>query len=349
MRTIIFPPLLDWDWMTQRPQQLMKQFARHGCRVYYCNRTVQKGAKVMAWPGEPGLYIVKDHEQWLCQDYARVRAEADELLLWCGWPGMASRLHRYEADRIVYDCADDFPQWYPQEEAMARAADGIVCSSARLDRRLASRYPDKPRLLLRNGYDEDMGLHLSAARSHTPPRPTDLPQTGRPLVGYIGAWAPWVDAGLLASIAGRRGVGAEVVIIGAMLGRRCELADMAGVHYLGLRPHGQLSAYLAHLDVCLVPFLPQPATLAANPVKVYEYLAAGKPVVSTDLPECREMGEMVEIGADRSAVLAHIRHRLETPGDASARRRYALGNSWRLRARACLQWLDQLRRGERTV
>ena len=345
MRTIIFPPIIDWEWMTQRPQQLMKQFARQGCTVYYCNRTTRAGEAVKELAGEPGLFLVCDHEKWLQESYASVRSAASELIVWCTWPALAATLSCYEADRIIYDCVDDFAQWYPQEEKMVKMAHAIVCSSGRLDQRLDRLYPQKPRLLLRNGYDEDMGLHLSSNSAYRRERPLDLPPAGRPVVGFIGAWAPWVDAGLLAQIAGARGLGAEVVVIGDTLGRRYELSHLRNLRYLGCKPHHRLPDYLAHLDICLVPFLPQPVTMAANPVKVYEYLAAGKPVVSTDLPECRLMEGVVDVARDHHGIITLIKRRLEQPGTAAPRRSYAIRNSWRLRAQAGLSWLNRLGAG----
>ncbi|WP_020614998.1 glycosyltransferase [Paenibacillus daejeonensis] len=342
MRTIIFPPIIDWEWMTQRPQQLMKQFARQGCTVYYCNRTTKVGEPDRELVGEPGLFLVYDHDKWMQESYASVRRDASELIVWCTWPALASNLTRYEADRIIYDCVDDFAQWYPQEEEMVKIADAIVCSSGRLDQRLARLYPEKPRLLLRNGYDEDMGLHLSSDSPYRGERPADLPPADKPVIGFIGAWAPWVDAGLLARIAGTRGLGAEVVVIGDTMGRRYELGHVQNLRYLGFKPHHQLPDYLAHLNICLVPFLPQPVTLAANPVKVYEYLAAGKPVVSTDLPECRLMNGIVDVASDHLGIIRLIKRRLEQPGSAAPRRSYAIRNSWRLRAQAGLSWLNTL-------
>ncbi len=61
------------------------------------------------------------------------------------------------------------------------------------------------------------------------------------------------------------------------------------IRYIGHKPHGELPAYLLHSTACIVPFRINPITIATNPIKVYEYLASGKPVVSTDLPEVRRI------------------------------------------------------------
>ncbi|MCQ3825395.1 glycosyltransferase, partial [Streptococcus agalactiae] len=71
-------------------------------------------------------------------------------------------------------------------------------------------------------------------------------------------------------------------------------------------PYATLPYYLHGFDVCIVPFHITALTLATNPVKVYEYLSAGKPVVSVDLPEMQQFGTLVQVGHDGTAFIAAI-------------------------------------------
>lgn len=87
---------------------------------------------------------------------------------------------------------------------------------------------------------------------------------------------------------------------------------------LGERPYQELPFYLHSFDVCLLPFQRIPLTLATNPVKVYEYLCAGKEVVCTDLPEVSQFGTLVHKAADHDAFIAAIRASLEQPGGTDA-------------------------------
>jgi glycosyltransferase involved in cell wall biosynthesis len=334
MAIIIYPPTIDWLWMKQRPQQLMKQFARLGHTVYYCNKTmVRKPVEKL----EPNLHLVHHHDEWLSREWPAIRSQMNEqVIVWCSFPKLFRTLHQYRPDRIIYDCVDEFPAWLPYERGMVNAAHAVVCTSERLHRRLASQYPGKPLLLARNAYDPDMGLHLPDAKHQ---KPADLPAGS--IVGYIGAWAPWVDALLVTELARQiKGLG-KVAIIGPEFGRQFG-RNSDTIQFLGLKPHGSLPAYLAHLSVCIIPFLIQPITLATNPVKAYEYLAAGKPVVSTDLPECRLLQPHVDVAKNRVEFFQMVKKRLQNPGDSASRTRFALNETWEHRARQIAAFISGL-------
>lgn len=334
MDTIIFPPILDWDWMTQRPQQLMKQFARQGCRVFYCNHTQRNGKPVEEL--EPRLYLIHDHEHWVNHELETIRKASARILVWCSLPRLADRITVYRADSIIYDCVDDFPQWYPDEGAIVKQAHYIVCSSQRLCDRINRLYPNRRTILIRNGYDEDMGLHRPPpAESQRPP---DLPPAGCPVIGYIGAWAPWIDEALIAGIA-QSDSRWHVVVIGVELERKFTLQHLPNVSYLGLKPHRELPGYIRNFDIGVIPFRLNPVTLAANPIKAYEYLAAGKPVVATNMPECWLMEGQIDVGESRSAIIRLVQERIGDSGNAEARMNYALKNTWRERASECITML----------
>ncbi|MDQ0192419.1 glycosyltransferase [Paenibacillus wynnii] len=206
---------------------------------------------------------------------------------------------------------------------MATTADAIVCTSDRLFNRLARQYPTKRLALIRNAYDPDMRLHLPG-EPDVLQIPEDLP--AGPTLGYIGAWAPWIDPNLVTRLA-REQRGARVVVIGPEFGRKF-LPSRVGLHFLGMKPHHLLPGYLRLMDVCLIPFRLNPLTLATNPVKAYEYLAAGKPVISSDLPECRLMQPFVDVASSPEEFLKLTAARLRDPGDSEARRQFALQHTW---------------------
>ncbi|MFC0215273.1 glycosyltransferase [Paenibacillus chartarius] len=321
MAILVYPPTIDWDWMMQRPQQLMKYFARAGHTVYYCNRTLEDAP---AEEIEPGLFIVKHHERWLEREWkpAKARLQAP-VIVWCSLPQLASSLRQYDPDLIVYDCVDEFAEWAPYEREMAACADAVVCTSERLRERLDGRYPGKRLALVRNAYDLDMGLHLPN-EDDAAMTPADLP--AGPTIGYIGAWAPWVNPNLLLYTA-RLQRQAQIVVIGPEFGRPFA-PYRSGIRFLGMKPHRQLSSYLRRLSVGLIPFRLTAVTLATNPVKAYEYLAAGIPVVSTSLPECRMMMPYVDTAADAADFHRLTLERLQDAGDREARKRFALCNTW---------------------
>ncbi|WP_188016959.1 glycosyltransferase [Paenibacillus antarcticus] len=327
MAIIVFPPFMDWSWMKQRPQHLMTQFARAGHSVYYCNKTSIKQAPE---PLEPNLVLVHHHERWLYEEFPKIRQcrkDKEPIILWCMLPTIYPFVHHYSPDLIIYDCVDDMPEWTPFESQMVATSHAVICTSERLKQRLCKQYPHKRVQLVRNGYNPDMQLHHSTKGvSH---RPSDLP-SGQ-LIGFVGAWATWIDTLLIQRVAKALANEASVVLIGPEFGRRNMGRSESNLHLLGHKPHHLLPSYIRQFSVCLIPFRRIPIALAANPVKAYEYLASGAPVISTSLPECILMHPHVVIAHTPEQFINKVRQYLYDRGDPEPRIQYALSNTWEQR------------------
>jgi glycosyltransferase involved in cell wall biosynthesis len=326
--------------MKQRPQQLAERMAKQGHIVYYCDRTrTAEPVAELAEPIAPNLYRVRHHERWLREEWPSIRRQRREpAVVWCCLPHAPDSLReRYAPDSVVYDCADDVPEWHSLEQPLAAAADLIVCSSERLLDRWRRSHPGKALMLVRNGYDPRMGLHVPTAEEDNHPRSASAEKR---LIGYVGAWAPWVDASLFQELALLPD--AEVVVVGPEFGRKYSAPGTHRVRFLGLLPHDQLAGWIRRFAVCLIPFRQTPIALAANPIKAYEYLAAGKPVVSTELPECRRMQPHVDVAANRREFVRIVERRLADPGDGRQRRNFALSQTWDQRGADIDHWLRAL-------
>ncbi|MBJ6363043.1 glycosyltransferase [Paenibacillus sp. GCM10012307] len=327
MAVILFPPIIDWSFMKQRPHQLMFHLAQAGHHVYFCNKSISVRENEQI---AERLFVVHNHSQWLQDIWPSIRQGASGgTLIWCSLPQLAESLKRYQADYIVYDCVDEFAELAPYEPQMVETADWIICTSERLYSRLRRQNPKRPLALVRNGYDSGMGLHLMDEQSST--EADRIAFAGDSHVGYIGAWAPWTDANLLRRLARRLPVDTRLVIIGPEFGRK--YGQETDMQFLGHKPHHELPMHIRQMAVLLIPFLPSPTTLATNPVKAYEYLASGKPVVSTALPECMRMQPHVDVCRSADEFIDTVLLRLQDPGDAAARIRYALEHTWEARVR----------------
>ena len=205
-------------------------------------------------------------------------------------------------------------------DLMLRRADAVVTTARSLFERLSGLHGRV--VLVPNGWDE------SLARDPLPPRPADLPPP--PVAGFVGAWAPWIDGRLLEAVAARLPRW-QFAIIGPLHGRRP--ARGPNIHHLGHRPHAALAAYLSHLDVGLIPFHLNEVTRAANPVKLWEYLGAGLPVVSTPIPEVLPFRDHVALAAEPAAFARAVEaaRNDDSPERREARRRLARQNSWEAR------------------
>jgi O-antigen biosynthesis protein len=122
----------------------------------------------------------------------------------------------------------------------------------------------------------------------------DLHALKRPLIGFIGGLSQWVDVDLLGQLAAAR-PDWTFVLVGPVSVDVSALRARSNVHMLGPRPYAHLPAYLAGMDVALIPFRHEPVTYHADPIKAYEYLAAGVPVVATNLPALARLEHVVRL------------------------------------------------------
>lgn len=329
MGIIIFPPTIDWTFMKQRPQQLMTQFASKGYLVFYCNKT-QKDSDMEQLSFN--LYLVHNHHQWVTEILPLFRNKKKSRVgVWCSWPKLSDTLDAYQADWVIYDCVDDFAIALQYEKAVVAKADAITCTAERIHERLKKMYPDKLIKLVPNAYDESMELHLQS----------NIAPNNNKIIGYVGAWAPWVDEALIRKLAYAVPT-SNIVIIGIEFDKIFRMHDVPNITYLGHLPHDELAAHLHTFSVCLIPFKINSITLATNPVKMYEYLATGKPVVSTNLPECRKYEKVISIGTSHLDFIAKVKKLLEEPGSSGPRRQVALSNTWDHRCNSILSLIESI-------
>jgi glycosyltransferase involved in cell wall biosynthesis len=182
---------------------------------------------------------------------------------------------------VVYDLLDDWDTalgagWYTQatEKEVIQNSQVLVATEASLAERL-QRISQRPVTLLPNAVNS---LLFDPAQPH--PCPPDFPDSEWSFI-YIGAlWGEWFDWGLLNALA-RQYPRAAAVVIGDYRGQCPD--PPPNLHFLGLKPQRSLPSYLAHSTVAIIPWIVSPITQATSPLKVYEYLAMGKPVVAPNL------------------------------------------------------------------
>src|SRR5512140_3938517 len=234
---------------------------------------------------------------------------------------------------VLYDYIDDlfgftdFPPHVHREWERAIASADIVTVTSPTLYGLVSRHRSGRTELISNGVDID--------RFEGPlgERPGDLPES--PVIAYIGSVYPWLDFQLLQSVAETFPDSALVIIghehpeVRPQLDR---LRAIRNVRFLGFRPYDTIPNYLMHCRVGLIPFQNTMLTAAVNPVKLYEYCAAGIPVVATafsaDLDQFREM---ITVAHSASSFLDGVRVALQRGADPEARARrhaFARDNDW---------------------
>jgi glycosyltransferase involved in cell wall biosynthesis len=267
--------------------------------------------------------------------------------VWVSYPIWLTEPSGGETPVVVYDCMDRWeafpdaigdPAWRGEvmaaERRLLERADVVFCSSAGLvDTR--SEFAAGPVTLVRNGADMD---HFAPTGR---PVPKDVGELPRPLIGYVGALAEWVDFDLLRSAAALR-PGWSFALIGPSfkgktsgdVGALRLVSDLPNLHLLGPRHYADVPAYVEAFDVAIIPFKLNGLTEDTNPIKVYEYLAAGVPVVSTPLPEVIDLPQ-VRCAVDADGFVRQCEEAWSERWDSDAislRREVAAANSWEERA-----------------
>jgi GT2 family glycosyltransferase/glycosyltransferase involved in cell wall biosynthesis len=296
--------VIDWRFRFQRPQQLLTQFARHGHRVFYVGGKFHQDGPAprvdelaerlhdVRLPGPVGLNIYRhDLDEAALDSLVRALnelrcrvglAETVALVHLPFWAPLARAARQRWGWKVVYDCMDEHggfsgnqPGMLRHEAALVEESDLVVATSHLLYEKAAPRA--RRALLLPNAADYE---HF---RTPGPGRPLDgLPG---PVVGYYGAIAEWFDVDMVRAAAQAR-PDWQFVLIGHTFGADVAwLRNLPNVHLPGELPYAELPGYLHRFDVACIPFRLTPLTRATNPVKFYEYLSAGKPVVAVDLPE----------------------------------------------------------------
>jgi glycosyltransferase involved in cell wall biosynthesis len=249
-----------------------------------------------------------------------------------------------KAEILCYHCLDDFailsPKDRPLERSIEVKADLLFVVSMPLQEQYARQ--GRKAILLPNGVDL---AHFSQALNEKTEVPKDLASLPSPRIGFVGLVDPlwWVDTELLLALAWAR-PNWSVVIVGPTEKWRLPSDVPPNLHLLGARPYRSVPCYLKGMDVCLVPFKKNAVTQACSPLKLYEYLAAGRAVVSTPVPDLTFLGSVVRSARSQDEFLAAIEEVLplaHDPIEQQRRLEVAAQHSWQQRAQVALKWIEK--------
>ena len=141
--------------------------------------------------------------------------------------------------------------------------------------------------MITNGVQYD---HWQYRSDEVPEKLKDIVSKGNPIIGYFGALAKWFDYELLKKVAKER-PNYEIVLIGFLYDnsfKDSKIDELENVHYLGIVDYKELNKYSQYFTISTIPFLLNDITESTSPVKLFEYMAMGHPIVTTDMRECRK-------------------------------------------------------------
>ena len=346
--------IIDWSFRWQRPQQIMARLAREGHRVFFLSTTEflpRGGERYRITPLRENVWELKistpfaldvyggemspEFARYIADDFDRLRRDfnitcAVSFVQVPTWSAAAYETRERFGWRVVYDCMDEwntFPGMkqplLEAEKELVRKTDVLVVSAQRL---VEKWHDDNPDLLLaRNAADFDHYANVQANDLLA-----DLPH---PIVGYFGAIADWFDLPLMVRLARERPQYSFVLIGGIFNVPMEELEALPNVTILGQKPYELMPQYLLHFDACIIPFVVNAVTEATDPVKFYEYIAMGKPVVAPRMPELYPYREHLYIADDHEDFLRKVDEAVAERDPALQERRIELArrNTWTAR------------------
>lgn len=349
---VVILPAIDWRYRTQRPQHMARELAHLGWRVFYVSPMMTRGpaicrvtaqwhqrvfelrASAPSLPPPPNQW--RADPAWadevgkaMAEALARLGAEHPTLLIqWPAWLPVIESLPTI--GRVIYDRIDAhaaFPHHWPgidslETRLMARAHAVTVTANCLMPA------PPATATLIRNGVEWE---HFSTVAGRT------AGGDGFPTVCYMGAIAEWFDFDLVAQAAKALPDWTFLLVGGTMGADFAPIRGLSNVILRGEMPYHQLPQMLSTADIAVIPFTLTELTTATDPVKLYEYLAAGLPVVSTRLPELVACGAPVRFADDATDFVQQLQLSWGDALDsrtASTLSQWAARHSWAMRAAA---------------
>ncbi len=355
--SIWFLPTQTWySTHFQRPQHMARALAAAGCPVVYGEPwatqhiTSAQGRVEAKFHGvkelSPKLHLVR----WPTQHLRRLIGEAAPDVILMLWPTQVDLLPEESKSMVVYEMIDDHDLLPDADETFranhmkwVRDADVLVATA---DSLLAQLKPLRPDVLL---------LPNAVAMEDWTKAATDVPsdlaaaRKAPVVVAYYGTIADWFDWGLWEGAARARRNWAFVLIGPPYDGRtdavHARISSHPNMHYLGPKPYQSLRAYVAHCDVMTIPFLLNSITHSCSPVKLFEYLAAGKPVVASPMREILKYRSVLSAETPEDFVerIETGLRRREDPAYRQTLEREARENTWQGRAEALRHAIESAR------
>ena len=353
---IIVHSHLGWDWVWQRPQQFHSRLSKTHPILFVegpvasaeVNTSRVSLREISDYPNIVVLQMKIPASRW--SDGAWVDAERRRLVQsvlegplgrtfenpvqWFYDPmAVTAFLGHMDEEAVVYDCMDELskfkgahPELVKRERELLNAADVVFAGGPKMAR--------SKKQYNSNCYSFGCGVdvkHFGKARRASTKIPRDVAELSGNTLGYIGVVDERVDYALLTKLADHNRAW-NVVIIGPHA--KVDPADFPkrpNLHFLGGRDYAKLPAYAKAFNVCMMPFAKNEATEFINPTKALEYMATGRPIVSTDIEDVvLQFSDAVTLAPTHAEFIAGCEESVREPDTdrIEAGLQLAKNNSW---------------------
>jgi glycosyltransferase involved in cell wall biosynthesis len=370
----------DWNALPTRKHRWARNWAKQGNRVLYVEQQMHwvgwlaalrsEWARPFKWLGgprqiEPNLWVFTlplvvpffqmsaainwFNNLWLAPvlRWAMSRVGISRPILWTYTPHSAGLMSRLGERLRVYECVDEFSAAQGlvhgptiaalEKEVLAKADLVIVTAQGLLD---SKRAWAKQTELVPNGVDVE---HLAKASQPETVVAEAVAALPKPVIGYLGAIQYWIDFDLIAHAAQTHPEW-SFAMVGNIepLARVDKVRGLPNVHFLGRQPYADLPQFVAGFDVCINPYVLDGVAANVDPLKLYDYIASGKPVVSVDIPAAQRFAGLIYLTKTAEGFTSAIAAALKDPGDGAARQQAAVSHSWVARFQRVQSLLEPL-------
>lgn len=363
MQSLIVFSQFRWDFALRRPQHLMTRLARD-FRVFYFEEPVYdpRGAWLEIRVPAPNVHVCRPHtrvpERGFADAQMPVLAELLENLIsshdlgtpvvWMYTPWALPLLQRLDAKTIVYDCIEEpataqegARELEAREHSLLKLADLVFTGGPSLFRHKQALHEHVHSLP--SSVDKEHFAAVGPGIDH--PEQAAL---GHPRFGFFGVIDQRFDPVAVSLLADAHPEW-QVVLVGPVVNIDLRtLPRRPNIHYMGERPYAELPQFVSGWDVCLLPFNVNAATRFVSPAKVLEYMAAGKPIVTTALPDVIEpFGHIVHVGRHAQSFVGACERALAEPAAMREKRAAMMRNvvkatSWDSTAERMLSLIDDV-------
>ena len=364
--------ITSFDYRVQRPQHLAYEMAKLGHRVFYIENEfifnilpLYKGAPFKVKKILKNIYVVNLAAKKDLFIYKDIPTKRDKEILISSIKNLISNAklinpiakidHPFWAEivnelgmPIIYDCMDEHSGFKEnsgrmkelERETLLKSC-GVIVSSKLLEKKVRNNRINNI-LMLKNAGDF---YHFNNINKRKFKVPEDISGIKKPIIGYYGAISDWLDLNILEKIAGNYSY-CSIVLIGRVgnsslykLTRKYK-----NIYLLGEKPYSILPDYLEQFDVCTIPFIINDLIKATDPVKIYEYFAAGKPVVTTAIPQLDEFRDILYMANNANSFSDKIGIALEenNKGLKNKRIEIAKRNTWEERGKVLNKWVNKI-------
>jgi len=312
-RIIIWRSKSGWNMpLFQRPQHMAKSLATQHTLMLYEVTTVTDAVETMQRL-ENGVYLInfnnRAFSKLLMNKLQTVNKPRYIQIYSTDYHMSLQEMKRYiqQGYKILYEYIDDLnPKIVGTKELpknskdkytyMLQDPENVFCvvTADALWEDVQKKRGNQNLIFACNGVDYD---HFQTIDTHFTYMPsfTKLLEKGNPIIGYYGALASWMDYDLIAYIADQR-PNYEIALFGVKYDdafHKSKIEEKPNVHFFGAVDYTILKQYAHHFTVCMIPFLLNEITMATSPVKLFEYMALKKPIVTTNMKECTKYASVL--------------------------------------------------------